>query len=103
MPGVDEPKVLVMRPTMWKAVATLASVGAAIATRHAAAAVWRKRTGHDPPTNPADTGTDWGEAVAWTLVTGALVGVARLVARRGAARVWAKVEGELPSEQLEMA
>jgi hypothetical protein len=88
---------------MWKGVATLAAVGAAIAARNATSAVWRKRTGHDPPTNPADPDTSWGEAVAWTLVTGALVGVARLVARRGAASLWAKVEGELPSEQLETA
>jgi hypothetical protein len=94
---------LCMRPTMWKGVATLAAVGAAIAARNATSAVWRKRTGHDPPMNPADPDTSWGEAVAWTLVTGALVGVARLVARRGAASLWAKVEGELPSEQLETA
>ena len=81
---------------MWKALATLASVGAAVAARNATTAVWKKRTGHEPPMNPADPDTDWGEAVAWTLVTGALAGVARLVARRGAARAWEKVEGDLP-------
>ena len=83
---------------MWKALAALASVGAALAARNATAAVWRNRTGHEPPTNPADPDTDWNEAVAWTVVTGAIVGVARLVARRGAARVWEKVEGDLPPE-----
>ncbi len=89
-----------MKHQMWKALAMVASVGAAVAARNATAAVWRNRTGHEPPTNPADPATGWGEAVAWTLVTGALVGVARLVARRGAARVWEKVEGELPEQQV---
>ena len=87
-----------MRPKIWQALATLASVGAAVAVRNATSAVWKKRTGHEPPTNPADPDTDWGEAITWTLVTGALVGVARLVARRGAARVWEKAEGELPEQ-----
>jgi len=88
-----------MQPMMWKALATLVSIGAAVAARNATSALWRKRTGHEPPINPADPDTDWGEAIAWTLATGALVGVARLVARRGAARVWQQVEGELPPEQ----
>lgn len=83
---------------MWKALSTLAAVGAAAAARNAASAVWRNRTGHEPPTNPADPDTDWAEAIGWTLVTGALVGVARLVARRGAAMVWEKIEGDLPPE-----
>ncbi len=85
-----------MKPKMWKALATLASVGAAVAARNATSAVWKKRTGHEPPINPADPDTDWGEAIAWTLATGALVGAARLVARRGAAKVWEKVDGDLP-------
>lgn len=84
---------------MWNALAMLASVGAAVAVRNAASALWKKRTGHEPPINPADPDTDWREAIAWTLVTGALVGVARLVARRGAAGVWKKFEGDLPPEQ----
>lgn len=83
---------------LWKALAALASVGAAVAARNATAALWRHRTGQEPPSNPADPDTDWGEAIAWTLATGALVGVARLVARRGAAQVWEQVEGELPQE-----
>lgn len=99
MRGDSRTERLLMRPKMWQALATLASVGAAITARHATAAMWKKRTGHEPPMNPADPDTDWSEAIAWTLATGALAGVARLVARRGAARVWEKVEGELPPQQ----
>lgn len=88
-----------MKPKMWQALAALASVGAAAAARNTASALWTKRTGHEPPIDPADPDTDWGEAITWTLVIGALVGVARLVARRGAASLWEKVDGELPPEQ----
>lgn len=87
---------LPLKPQMWKALATLASVGAAVAARNATTAVWKRRTGQEPPMNPADPATGWGEAIAWTLLTGAFAGVARLVARRGAASVWQKVDGDLP-------
>lgn len=87
-----------MKSASWKAFATLASIGAAIAARNAATALWERQVGQDPPMNPADPDTDWGEALAWTLVTGALVGVARLFARRGAAALWAKVDGSLPPD-----
>lgn len=85
-----------MKSSVWKAVATLASIGAAIAARNAATAVWKNQVGQDPPANPADPATTWGEAIAWTLATGALVGSARLFARRGAASLWEKVDGQLP-------
>lgn len=87
-----------MKSVTWKAVTALASVGAAITARKAATSLWRKRTGEDPPLNPADPQTGWGQALAWTAATGLLAGVARMVARRGAAELWAAVDGELPAE-----
>lgn len=85
-----------MKSTLWKSFATLASVGAAIAARNAAVLVWQRQVGTEPPVNPADPETDWREAIAWTVATGVLVGVARLVARRGAAMAWQKLDGQLP-------
>lgn len=81
---------------IWKAASMAASVGAGIAARNAAQAMWRMRRGQEPPANPADPNTGWGEAIGWTLFVGALVGVARLFARRGAAGVWEAVEGHKP-------
>jgi hypothetical protein len=85
-----------VKDQLWKAAVTLAAVGAGIAARNAATAAWTRRTGHEPPANPADPATGWGEAIGWTVATGVLVGVARLIARRGAAAAWAKLDGELP-------
>lgn len=85
-----------LKSAVWNAVATLASIGAAMAARNAATSVWQNQVGAQPPQNPADPDTTWGEAIGWTIATGILVGTARLFARRGAATVWKKVQGELP-------
>lgn len=45
---------------------------------------WRATAGGKPPVDPDATDTDWAEALAWAVVTGALVGVARALARKGA-------------------
>ncbi len=85
-----------MKDNLWKAAVTLASIGAGIAARNAATQVWSRYRGTEPPANPADPATEWGEAISWTLATGVLIALARLVARRGAAAAWAKVDGQLP-------
>lgn len=82
---------------LWKALATGASIIAAVAARNLATAGWKKgHAGDDPPTNPADPTTSWGEALGWTVLVGVLAGVARLVARRSAAEVWTNVQGSTP-------
>lgn len=81
---------------LWKATATLASIGAALAARNLATSLWQRQRGGAPPANPADPATDWGEAITWTVLVGAFVGLARLFARRGAAGLWRSVEGDLP-------
>lgn len=85
-----------MEKTVWKLAATGAAVLAGVAVRNALMAVWRSVMKNDPPNNPADPATSWGEAIAWTAATGMAIGVARMVASRGAAAGWQKVTGNLP-------
>lgn len=88
---------LKVEKTAWKIAATAAAVGSGIAVRKLLTAIWRKaRYGTNPPHNPAALGTSWGEAVAWTMATAVGVGVARLVAERGAAAGWRMATGHLP-------
>lgn len=82
--------------TLWKILVALAGVAAAATARNALVGGWKKRRGYDPPANPADPNTEWGEAVTWALLTGALVGLARLLAARGAAEGWRKATGAYP-------
>ena len=85
-----------MEKTMWKLAATGAAVVAGMAMRSALMSLWRAVMKNEPPNNPADPATSWGEAIAWTAATGLAVGVARMIGTRGAAAGWQKYTGSLP-------
>lgn len=85
-----------MEKTVWKLAATGAAVLASVVVRNLLMAVWRGVAKNEPPNNPADPATGWGEALAWTAATGLVIGVARMVASRGAAAGWRKATGSLP-------
>jgi uncharacterized protein DUF4235 len=80
----------------WKIIGTASALLAAAAAQKGLSAAWRLATGDDPPTIPEDPETSWGEAIAWALVSGAVIGVARLVATRRAAHYYMRSTGELP-------
>jgi hypothetical protein len=85
-----------MEKTVWKLAATGAAVVAGMAVRSVLMSLWRSVMKTEPPNNPADPATGWGEAVAWTAATGLAIGVARMVASRGAAAGWQRYTGTLP-------
>ena len=57
---------------------------------------WRAVRHEEPPIDPESSTTSWGKAMAWTALTGVLVSVAQLAARRGAAAGWQRVTGRRP-------
>jgi len=57
---------------------------------------WRVMRDEEPPIDPDAPATSWGKAVAWTALTGVLVSVAQLAARRGAAVAWQRTTGRKP-------
>ena len=59
---------------------------------------WKVATGKKPPENPADPDVDVWEAVAWAVVSGAVVGLARMLAQRRAASYYAQSTGHLPPD-----
>jgi len=67
-----------------------------IAAKKIITAAWTKGTGHPPPANPESPDTSWSEALVWALASGALVGVARMLAARKAASYYRKSAGHLP-------
>lgn len=81
---------------IWKILGTATAVAAASAAKPAVAKSWAKARGAPPPGNPAGADTGWGEALAWALFSGAVVGVIRLVAQRMAAEAWRKKRGDYP-------
>lgn len=67
---------------LWSALTYSAAVGAGMLARKAVHTTYRKRTGSEPPENPARRDTGWGEALLWGVASGALVGAARVVGQR---------------------
>jgi hypothetical protein len=80
----------------WKVVGVGTGLVAARASRSLLDKGWRSTRGGDPPRNPAAPGTTWPEALTWAAASGVTLGVARLVATRGAAGAWRRTTGSLP-------
>jgi hypothetical protein len=80
----------------WKVIGILSGLVAARTSKKVLDTTWAKTRGGEPPRNPAAPGTSWPEALSWAIAAGATVGVARLVAARGAAQAWKKTTGSLP-------
>ena len=85
-----------MGETTWKVLGTSTAVLSGYAAKKVIATAWRRSTGNEPPANPESPDTSWGEAIAWALFSGALIGVARMLAARKAAEYYRKSSGHLP-------
>lgn len=81
---------------LWKLVGGAAVAGAAFVARKALNGSWRAATGNPPPNNPEDPDVAWTEAVGFALLSGAVIGLAQLLAARNAAKYWRKRRGSLP-------
>jgi hypothetical protein len=73
-----------------KAINALAAAAAAFLVRKAIGFAWTKTTGKQPPDTPEDPQVALGEAVAWAVMVGVGVGVARVLAVKLASRQTAR-------------
>jgi hypothetical protein len=80
----------------WTLVGGLTATGSGVAAKRALHKTWKTVTGNEPPANPEHPRTTWPEAIAYAMISGAIVGLARLAARKVAAGVWQKRTGALP-------
>lgn len=80
----------------WKLVAAGSALLAGLAVRNLLNLSWKAINKKDPPTNPASFETTWQEAITYTIATGVAVGLARMLAERGAAAGWQKFTGSIP-------
>ncbi|MGF1648597.1 MAG: DUF4235 domain-containing protein [Kineosporiaceae bacterium] len=77
----------------WRLLALLTTVVAGAVARRALAAAWRAATGRRPPGLPESPETRLAEAVAYSMIAGAVLNVVRVVATRQAARYYASRTG----------
>jgi hypothetical protein len=85
-----------MGALVWKILGTGAAVGAATVARKVVTSGWIAATGKEPPANPEDPEVSWPEALGWAMTSGAVIGVARLLASRKAAAYYTKSAGHPP-------
>lgn len=87
----------------WKVLGTGAAIAAGLAARKLATSLWKLGTGNEPPVNPEDPSVSWGEALGWAVGSGAVIGVARLLATRKAAAYYTKSAGHPPKGMNEVS
>jgi len=92
-----------MSATTWKLMGTGGAVLSGIAAKKVITTGWKAVTGHEPPANPEHPDTTWAEAIAFALLSGAIVGVARMLAARKAAEYYRKSTGHLPPKMQEVS
>ncbi|RJK94281.1 DUF4235 domain-containing protein [Vallicoccus soli] len=80
----------------WRVVGLGSAIAAGVAARKVAVTGWKLATGSQPPVNPEAPDVSVGEAVGWAVASGAIVGVARLLATRKVADYWQRSTGALP-------
>lgn len=69
--------------TSMKNLMVLGSVALAdMLVRRSAKFLWKTTTHRDPPENPADRNVSWADALVWSIVTGILVNLVRLIIKR---------------------
>ena len=77
---------------VWSAFSVVAVLGAAAVAKKALNTGWKAATGKNPPANPADPDVAVGEAVTWAVVSGALIGLARMAAASAGRRLLREVD-----------
>ena len=83
---------------LWSVFSLVSALAAATLAKKALDTGWKAATGKQPPANPADPDVKMGEAVAWAVVSGTFVALARMLAQRRAAGYFLKSAGHLPPQ-----
>jgi Protein of unknown function (DUF4235) len=83
---------------LWAVFSLVSTLGAAALAKKALDTGWKAATGKHPPENPADPDVQMREAVAWAVVSGTFVALARMVAQRRAANYYRRSAGHLPPQ-----
>ena len=83
---------------LWTVFSLISALTAAAVAKKAIDTGWRAATGKHPPENPADPDIQMGEAIAWAIVSGTFVALARMLAQRRAADYYRRSAGHLPPQ-----
>ena len=82
--------------TGYKILAMVASLLGALVARKLLTTTWKLASGKEPPENPAHPTVTWPEAVSWAVASGAVVGLARLIAQKKVADSFHRAAADTP-------
>ncbi|MGB7448574.1 MAG: DUF4235 domain-containing protein [Ornithinimicrobium sp.] len=86
-----------MGEKLWSVATTVAAIVGGTMAKNVIEGVWTKaKHGGDSPSNPADPNVDWAEAIAFAIISGAIVQIVRAVVNRESTRAFTKATGQLP-------
>lgn len=87
-----------MSNTMWNLGTTAAALLGAAMAKKASQTIWKKATSPHAPDDPEDPAVNWGQAVAFAALSGALVQLIRMVITRQSTRTYIKATGRHPAD-----
>src|SRR3954453_3050614 len=82
--------------TGYKILAMVASLLGALVARRLLPTTWKLASGKEPPENPAHPTVTWPEAVSWAVSSGAVVGLARMIAQKKVADSFHRAAADTP-------
>lgn len=86
-----------MADKVYKAIGTVAAIGAGTLAKQASEKGWKAVMASDPPANPEDPDTEMREAILWAIASGAIIAVARMYASRKWTQYYTKSTGKAPA------
>lgn len=85
-----------MGEKFWSLATTGAAIGASIFAKKITEKTWTFVTGGSSPSNPEDPDINWGEAIAFALLSGAIVQLLKMMVNRESTQAFKKRTGRLP-------
>lgn len=67
------------------------ATGTALLARELLKGGWRATVGTEPPKNPSSRQVDWRDAMLWGVMSGAIVGAARIASRRATSSAYSRL------------
>ena len=84
-------------PALYKVLSPAMAIPSGILVKKLTDQLWVAVRNSPPPKNPGAAGVTWPDAIAWAAFSGVLVAVGRLVAARGADKLYTALTGKEPA------
>ena len=85
-----------MSDKLWNLGTTGAAAVSGMLANKLSESIWKKVSGGNMPDDPQDPGLDWGRAIAFAVLSGALMQLLRMIVNRQATRTYIRATGHHP-------